>query len=205
MTDKEEREGLHRKDEGIFPEKEVTNSKEKTIYHGAHRKAQELHRDVEVHDNKDKKNLHRENDSVHRKPYKFNDIKKKEYLKLISEGHTRGYAATLILISRQTVWEHIKSNDEFAKAVSDAESDAVAKIENALFKAAQEGNITAQQVYLYNRSPRRWADRRNIRLAGEGGGPIEVREVKVKGKILGLLASLAASKEKDKKPKPDES
>ena len=32
-------------------------------------------------------------------------------------------------------------------------------------------HVTAIQVYLYNRNPERWADRRSVRLAGEGGGP----------------------------------
>lgn len=107
-------------------------------------------------------------------PYKFDDVKKGLYIEHISNGHTRGYAATLVGIHRSTVVDHMKVDKEFAAAVSEAEGDAIGKVENALFKAATSGNITAQQVYLYNRDPNRWTDRRNVRLAGEGGGPIEV-------------------------------
>ncbi len=85
----------------------------------------------------------------------------------------------------------MKKGKGFAEAVSEAESDAIGKVENALFEAAISGNVTAIQVYLYNRAPKRWTDKRNIRLAGEGGGPIEVRESDAKSKILNELNRLS--------------
>jgi len=108
------------------------------------------------------------------KSYKCNAIKKAKYIEYIANGHTRGYAATLVGVHRKTIWEHMKKDKEFAIAVSEAETDAIGKVENALFEAATSGNVTAQQVYLYNRDPDRWTDRRNVRLSGEDGGPIEV-------------------------------
>lgn len=124
------------------------------------------------------------------KPYKFDDIKKAKYLENISNGHTRGYAATLVGVHRSTISDHMKANKEFAEQVSEAETDAIAKIENALFEAANSGNVTAIQVYLYNRNPKRWSDKRNIQLSGEGGGPIKV-EVDGKSKLLSILNRLA--------------
>ena len=62
------------------------------------------------------------------------------------------------------------------------------------------------QVYLYNRDPKRWSDKRNIRLAGEGGGPIEVREhdtEDAKKKLISMLdryAARAREAEGDKEP-----
>uniref|UniRef100_A0A6M3KV19 Putative methyltransferase n=1 Tax=viral metagenome TaxID=1070528 RepID=A0A6M3KV19_9ZZZZ len=105
---------------------------------------------------------------------KCNDIKKDAYLEYIRNGHTRGYAATLTGLSRVTIFRHMKKDAEFAEAVSEAETDAIAKVENALYEAATSGNVTAIQVFLYNRDPKRWSDRRNIQIAGEGGGPIKV-------------------------------
>lgn len=105
---------------------------------------------------------------------KFDTIKKAKYIEYIANGHTRGYAATLAGVHRATVSIHIKKDKEFRDAVSQAEIDAIGKVENALFEAATRGNVTAQQVFLYNRDPERWKDRRNIRLAGEGGGPIPI-------------------------------
>ena len=124
------------------------------------------------------------------KAYKFDHIKKAKYLEHISNGHTRGYAATLVGVHRSTIADHMKANKGFADAISEAESDAIAKIENALFEAANSGNVTAIQVFLYNRNPKRWSDRRNIQLAGEGGGPLKV-DIDAKGKLLGILSRLA--------------
>jgi len=127
---------------------------------------------------------------VHRN--KFDTIKKDEYLELLRQGHTRGHAASLVGIHRATVGIHMKKDRGFAEAVSEAESDAIGKVENALFEAAISGNVTAIQVYLYNRNPERWSDRRSVRLAGEGGGPIEVKEIDAKSKIISIIAGLSA-------------
>lgn len=126
------------------------------------------------------------------KPYKFDAIKKTKYLEYISNGHTRGHAATLVGTHRATVSIHMKKDIEFREAVSQAEIDAIGKVENALFEAATSGNVTAIQVYLYNRDPKRWSDRRNIRLAGEGRGPIEVKEIDAKSKIISIITGLSA-------------
>ena len=85
----------------------------------------------------------------------------------------------------------MKKDNGFAEAVSEAESDAIGKVENALFEAATSGNVTAMQVYLYNRDPERWADRRSVRMAGEGGGPIEVKEIDAKSKIISIIAGIS--------------
>ena len=124
------------------------------------------------------------------KPYKFDYIKKAEYLEHIRNGHTRGYAATLVGIHRSTIVDHMKADSSFAEAVSSAEGDAIGKIENALFEAATSGNVTAIQVYLYNRDKKRWSDRRNIQLAGEGGGAVKV-DIDAKGKLIQILNRLA--------------
>jgi hypothetical protein len=68
----------------------------------------------------------------------------------------------------------------FAKEVSQAEMLADDEVENALYTAAVSGNVTACQVWLYNRRPDAWADRRNLKaeISGAGGGPIQT-DVKV--------------------------
>ena len=100
----------------------------------------------------------------------------------------------------------MKKDNGFAEAVSEAESDAIGKVENALFEAAISGNVMAIQVYLYNRDPKRWTDKRNIRLAREGGGPIEVKEIDGRAKLLSALNRLAArakEAEGDKQSEPE--
>ena len=68
----------------------------------------------------------------------------------------------------------------FAEEVSRAEMLANEEVENALYTAAVSGNVTACQVWLYNRLPDAWADRRNIKaeVSGVDGGPIQT-DVKV--------------------------
>lgn len=132
-----------------------------------------------------------------KKPYKFDHIKKTKYLEHISNGHTRGYAATLVGVSRMTIHDHMKKDKGFADAISEAETDATAKVENALYEAAISGNTTAIQVFLYNRDPKRWSDKRNIQLAGEGGGPIKV-DIDGKGKLLQILNRLSKRIAEDK-------
>ena len=122
---------------------------------------------------------------------KFDSIKKDEYLALLRRGHTRGLAASLVGIHRATVSVHMRKDNGFADAISIAESDAIGKVENALFEAAISGNVTAIQVYLYNRNPDRWTDRRNIRIAGEGGGPIEMKEIDAKTKLISIIAGMS--------------
>lgn len=124
------------------------------------------------------------------KPYKFDDIKKAKYLEHISNGHTRGYAATLVGMHRSTIVDHMKANPDFAEAVSEAELDAIGKVVNALHEAATSGNVTAIQVFLYNRDPVNWKDKRNIQLGGLDGGPVKV-DIDAKGKLLGILNRLA--------------
>ena len=133
---------------------------------------------------------------------KFDDIKKKGYLENISNGHTRGYSATLIGIHRSTIVNHMKKDKAFAEAVSEAERDAIGKIENALFEAANSGNVTAIQVFLYNRDPKRWSDKRNIQLSGKDGEPIKV-ELDGRARLLSALARLATRVRANEDSKPD--
>ena len=104
---------------------------------------------------------------------KFDARKKQRYLTFLAEGSTRRSSAASAGISFQTVLNHRASDSEFAAAESDAEGKMVCAVEGFLFAAAKKGNVTAQQVILYNRASDRWADRRNIQLTGAGGGPIQ--------------------------------
>jgi hypothetical protein len=114
-----------------------------------------------------------------KKPYKFTAYKRKEFLDLLSQGTRRGAAAKAIGITRQTVMEFIKDNPAFSNKISEAESDANELVEDALFAAACSGNVTATQVWLYNRDPDNWADRRKVtnEVTGKEGGDIMIKIV----------------------------
>lgn len=111
-----------------------------------------------------------------RQGYKLNTKRKLEYLAKLREGSRRGAAAEEVGVSRFTVLDEKKRDPEFAEACERAEMDANAHVEDALFQAAIAGNVTAAQVWLYNRDPNRWKDQRGrlqLELSGPGGGPIQ--------------------------------
>ena len=93
---------------------------------------------------------------------KFNAERKEAYLERLREGMRRGKAAQAVGVDRSTVWRAVQEDPEFAAAVDQAELDACEIIEDALFESAKKGNVTAQQVWLYNRHPDCWKDRRNL-------------------------------------------
>lgn len=108
------------------------------------------------------------------RPYKFTAAKKEAYLEALRRGSLRGAAAKAVGVTRWTILHHARQDPEFAKAIEDAEMSLVQVVEDALYKAAVEGNVTAQQVILYNRAPDRWRDRRNVSVTGPDGGPIKL-------------------------------
>ena len=91
---------------------------------------------------------------------KVDTIKKNKIIELLSQGRRRGQACKEVGISRTTFYNHLNKDKEFNEAVSYAEMDANEAVENALYNKALEGNTTAIQVWLYNRSPERWSDKR---------------------------------------------
>ena len=111
---------------------------------------------------------------------KFDRAKKDQYLALLCDGIRRGQAAHQVGVDPTTVQRHMQRYPSFAEEVSRAEMLANEEVENALYTAAVSGNVTACQVWLYNRLPDAWADRRNIKaeVSGVDGGPIQT-DVKV--------------------------
>ena len=127
---------------------------------------------------------------------KFDSIKKAAYVDLLSNGYRRGLAAVTVGITSRTVNNHMKKDQKFAEVCSMAETMANDRVEQSLYTSAVKGNIIAQQIWLYNRDPKRWADKRSFKVSGEGGGPIEIQHVDVKEKILDRLAKIAAAQER---------
>lgn len=109
---------------------------------------------------------------------KFGTQKKAAFLDKLREGARRYQAAKEIGVSRETIRLHLHKDPAFAQAVDEAEMEANEHVEDALFKAATKGNVVACQVWLYNRCPDRWMDRRQemklkAELTGKDGGPVQ--------------------------------
>lgn len=105
---------------------------------------------------------------------KFDEERKARFLELVAKGYGRTKACVKVGITRQTFGRHYDKSEKFRAAVLDAEEEANDVVEMALYKTAIDGNVTAQQVWLYNRASDRWADRRNISLSGDNKNPIRV-------------------------------
>lgn len=107
-----------------------------------------------------------------RPPYKFDDIKKEAYFTSLRNGLGRMAAARSVGCTPEWMERLMRRDATFKQAISRAELEANQKVENALFEAAVSGNVVACQVWLYNRMPERWADRRQQVLTGKDGGDL---------------------------------
>ncbi len=134
---------------------------------------------------------------------KFDDIKKEAYLQLLREGGRRAASAVAVGVHRSTVVNHMKDDNgeetDFAREVSEAETEANELVVDALFQAAISGNTTAIQVWLYNRARDQWMDRRRQEVTGKGGGPIEHKELDAMPikKLLELLKLIRGDSTKE--------
>lgn len=94
----------------------------------------------------------------------FDAKKKRRFLALIAQGSTLTAGARAVGITPRTVYNHFERYPKFQEAYDWCSEEANASVENALYRAALSGNVTAIQVWLYNRAPERWADRRQHRV-----------------------------------------
>lgn len=91
-----------------------------------------------------------------------------ELKEIAAKGVTLASIAKRIGISRQVLFEWRKKFpviDDALKIGADMADDAV---EDALHKAALEGNITAQIFWLKNRRSTKWRDKRDTEISGDG-------------------------------------
>lgn len=105
---------------------------------------------------------------------KFDAIRKEEFLALLAKGIRPANAAKKVGIDRRTYQYHRVKYPKFAEACVRAEMDANELVEQSLFNAALKGNVTAQQVWLYNRDPEHWQDKRNIAIGGDKDNPLNI-------------------------------
>ena len=117
---------------------------------------------------------------------KFSDVRKKAYLEKLTKGKRRGQAAKEVGISYPVIWKRMKEDAEFAKEVDEAEMLANEEVENALYQAAVSGNVTACQVWLYNRAPDKWADKRQVESRRLIAGRVEHDHVNVNFDFSGM-------------------
>lgn len=109
-----------------------------------------------------------------KKREKFDSTRREIFLDLLRKGVRRTQACKKTGISRPTFNKTMNNNPKFAAEVAQAEVDANELVEQAMFNSALKGNVTAQQVWLYNRDPERWQDKRNLVLVGDKDNPVKI-------------------------------
>lgn len=86
-----------------------------------------------------------------------------EKLQLLEEWSTQGLyikdIAAKMGISVTTVYDWMNKNPKIAAAIKKGRNKSIDMVENALFKSAINGNVTAMIFYLKNRAPERYKDR----------------------------------------------
>lgn len=105
--------------------------------------------------------------------HKFTETRKAAYLELLRKGGRRVKSAKAVGVGYDTVSREMGLDPAFVEAIDQAEMDANQIVEDALFQAAKKGNVVACQVWLYNRMPDRWADKRNLNMKAEFAGKVE--------------------------------
>lgn len=94
---------------------------------------------------------------------KFDKKTQELYFESLREGNSRFTAARASGVSYELIRQYRNLHPDWAEAERDAEREACGKVEDALFQAAQSGNVTACLAWLYSRDPERWKDQRNIK------------------------------------------
>ena len=86
-----------------------------------------------------------------------------EKLQLLEEWYTQGLCIKDIDkkmgISVTTVYDWMNKDPKIAAAIKKGRDKSIDMVENALFKSAINGNVTAMIFYLKNRAPERYKDR----------------------------------------------
>ena len=115
---------------------------------------------------KRKKIIAKEGDSVQRpsnKKPKFDDIVQPEWLAYVcylyrDEHLTDDDVAKKLGINRKTLYEWRKKSDKLNNAINLGKELTDQQVENALYKSAMSGNVTAMIFWLKNRKPDKWND-----------------------------------------------
>lgn len=94
---------------------------------------------------------------------KFGERQRKKYLDALRSGVGKGEAARAAGVSRDLVRLYRTHHPSFLDDEAEAIDAATDRVENALFKAALDGNVTACQVWLYNRRANAWKDQRSLK------------------------------------------
>lgn len=90
----------------------------------------------------------------------------------LKNGATVAAACQGANIVRSTFYQWYKQDPAFGKKVDEAQESRVQHVEDALYKNAITGSLTAQIFFLCNRAPEKWKNVQKVEASLHGQGPI---------------------------------
>ena len=103
--------------------------------------------------------------------------------KYAASGLTKKQIAHNLGFTYQTLYQMAKKDANFSNAIKEGAAKGIAKVANARYENALDGNTTAQIFFLKNRAPNEWKDRVPEGTNSDAVAPQRV-EVIVKGATL---------------------
>ena len=110
---------------------------------------------------------------------------REQFVELVAQGVAPINAGIEVNWSPHMTKKKLK-DPEFADIVAGALDRANASVEEALYRRALAGNVSAMQMWLFNREPDRWRDVRRIEVRSDHRVSITAVE-SVKAGVLELL------------------
>lgn len=98
---------------------------------------------------------------------KFTTLKKKAYCDMLAQGMLKGAAAKQLHVDISTIRRAVQQDPDFEQAIEDALEAKHERVEDALYRKAMAGHVTAQIFYLSNRLPNKWQDVKAINVQGQ--------------------------------------
>jgi transposase len=97
------------------------------------------------------------------------DVKRTLLSGWVRNGLANDQLAKNMEISLSTFYKWQNDSSEFSELLKRDKDYADTHVENALYKAAMEGNTTAQIFWLKNRRRNNWKDKQDVEVSGEVG------------------------------------
>ena len=107
-----------------------------------------------------------------RPAFEITDEVLKKVETLAAQGLSKREVALCLGISVSTYCDKQSEYPEFSEAYDSGSSKGVAKVANALYTKAIDGDVTAQKHYLNNRGDG-WSERQTREISGPGGDAIQ--------------------------------
>lgn len=85
----------------------------------------------------------------------------------VRDGLANEQIAKNMGIAESTLYEWQKKYSELSEALKETKEIIDYEVENALYIAALNGNVTAQIFWLKNRRPDKWREKQDIGITGE--------------------------------------